>query len=144
MATAALLLGLAAAPACSLITGPDLQVTIEELSVTIVERSQFAEISAEGSGIVVDGVMAKATPCQRLVAEGDLQRAREGNLVRLVVGDEFSESRCGSGGLLATAYSEYQARIGGLEPGGYSVEVIHTFRTGWPDTLVAQEIIQVR
>lgn len=56
---AALLLGLAAAPACSLITGPDLQVTIEELSVTIAERPQFAEISGEGGDIVVEGVTMK-------------------------------------------------------------------------------------
>lgn len=64
--------------------------------------------------------------------------------MKLVVGDEFSESRCGNEGSGFTAFSEYRARIGGLDPGTYSLEVVHDLSTGEPDTLVARATVTVR
>lgn len=102
-----------------------------------LERPEVSFTTAPG-GVRVEARLSAPDPCRRL--SGTVRRTGRDVALQVVI-------RPPEGGMCVTVVGNYtySASIGGLEPGTYTLKVIHDYPgTGWPSGPVLEESFTVR
>lgn len=135
-----LLAAVCALAGCTEITGSSADVHLEFTvnSLTVGEYVPQPEITATGGTgeIVVLSKMSAPDPCRRLSA----QLGADGRTLRLEVFIDPTSQAC----VAAVGTFTYTARVHGLPPGRYPVEIRHTYvGSGWPGGWVHSSTVVV-
>lgn len=103
-----------------------------------LERPEVT-VTAVPGGVRIESRLSAPDPCRRLA--GEVRRAGRGVSLHVTVHPPERGTMCAA---VVGSYV-YSASIGGLDPGAYTLRVVHDYpETGWPSGAVLESSITVR